>query len=85
MEKSYIQASMEEEDTVVAGEANTAKADKTKSATPTNGKRTDAVPGSLAQGGATTPDQAIVETQQHGGIAENPATTKKSAERRNVR
>ena len=59
--------------------------DKTKSATSTNGKQTDAVSGSLAQGGATTPDQAIVATQQNAGTAENPDTTKRSVGRRSVR
>ena len=85
MDKCYTQASMEEEDTVAAGEANTAKADKTKSATPTNGKRTDAVLGSLVQGGVILPDPVTAKTQLNAGIAENPATMKKNAERRSMR
>ena len=42
-DKCYTLASMEEEDMAAAGEANTAKADKSKSATLTNGKQTYSV------------------------------------------
>ena len=80
-----IRISMEEENKDVEEEINSAKADKTKSATPTNGKRTDAVPGSLAQGEVITPDQAIAETQLSAGTTESPTTTKRSVERRSVK
>ena len=56
-----------------------------KGVTPTSGKRTGTGPESLAEGGVITPDRAIAETQSSAGTAENPATTKKSTGRRNVR
>ena len=56
-----------------------------KSVTLTNGKRTEMVPESSAEGGVITPDQAIVIPRLNVGTAENLATTKKSAKRRNAR
>ena len=47
---------------VVEEDADQAKADTTKSVTPTNGKWTDAGPESLAEGGVIMPDRAIAET-----------------------
>ena len=76
---------MEEEDTTTGGEANTTKADTTKSVTPSNGKWTETAPKSSAKGGVITPDQEIVQTQLNVGTAEKLATTKRSAERRNAR
>jgi hypothetical protein len=58
---------------------------KIKSVTLTTGKRIEMDPESSAEGGVITLDRAIAKTQSSAGIAENPATTKRSAERRNVR
>ena len=83
-DKCYIRTSMEEEDKAAEGEVDSAKADTTKSVTPTNGKRTETAPESSAEGGVITPDQATVGTQLSAGTAENPATTKRSVGRRSV-
>ena len=83
-DKCCIQTLMEEEDTTMVGEANTAKADTINNATIINAMRTKLVPKSSVEGGVITPDQGTVETQSSGGTVENPVNTKRSAGRRSV-
>ena len=60
-----------------------AKVDTTKSVTPTNGKQTETVPESSAEGEVITLDQSIATTKLNAGTMENATTMKRNAERRN--
>ena len=57
-------------------------AERHKSATPTNGKRTGMVLESLVEGGVITPDHPSVITHPNAGTMENMATMKRSAGKR---
>ena len=66
-----------------AEQIETDMVNRTKSVTPTVGKRPGTHQESLAEGGAIMPDQVAKKTRSNVGIVENLATMKRSAERRN--